>query len=222
MTQQRWTLERDVGASHLNPHKLSCGDTVIEWIDDAQADAWEAQQHHDLTATVEGGTLTIACGTATIALDTTHGAVLAPFVQSINGASGSSVEVEERRDDDATPTMSGTEIARALHEGKGVQQWSAGGYWCNLDDSTFWHDQIGQRVVVARLTPSPETELVAWQQAIGRTLPDGREITGAWDSDGPRVGVNTDSGVSSAGTTGGAVDESGMVRVLVRSVEVTP
>lgn len=68
--------------------------------------------------------------------------------------------------------------------------------------------------------PAPATVKVHWRQAIGRTLPDGREITGAWMSDdGPRVGI-TPLGVSfSTAHDTPRPDADGYVDVLAQDDE---
>jgi len=72
-----------------------------------------------------------------------------------------------------------------------------------------WH------IYEVRPVPVPGTEDVRWQDAIGRRLPDGREITGAWsDSRGVAyIGVATES-CGSTSYTVPKPDADGMVTVL--------
>lgn len=90
--------------------------------------------------------------------------------------------------------------------------------WANL---VAWErdDEDGELpepiMVEVRPVPDPDTEDVRWQDAIGRRLPDGREITGAWsDSRGVAyIGVATES-CGSTSYTVPKPDADGMVTVL--------
>lgn len=79
------------------------------------------------------------------------------------------------------------------------------------------HLGAGHRFAVqVRPIPAPKTERVPWQQSIGRTLSDGREIEGAWRAadGGPRIGIRV--APNSYLTIGGVPqpDADGTVEVL--------
>jgi hypothetical protein len=122
------------------------------------------------------------------------------------------------------PTMTGWEVQEAWEHGDDVERL----YTASQPEETprwerFWPtpvraDGVGclagstfvARVIPPAVPPEPQTELVPWWEALGRAVPDGREIIAV----GYRKG-NQQGWISTTDNGNDFADESGCVRVLV-------